>query len=373
VAMVNCLLDGHNRDLPELLQAWATLPLVAEAAASAGADVTVLQSGRKSGQHEANGVRYEFVRERRWPRGASAGLMPWRLTASLRRLNPDVVHFNGLDFPLHLRAACHAGAPVLVQDHASTPRSRSRALRRWSLASATACAFTAEEQAAPFRAAAQLPARLRIVAVPESSSRFRPGDQQMARARTGVFGDPAVLSVGRLNAGKDPLTVLRAVRLALQRLPGLQLWCAFGEADLLEAVEQMLREDPRLSQRVHLLGCVPHARVEALCRACDLFVSASRHEGSGYALLEALACGLTPVVSDIPPFRALTGNGEVGALVPVADAGAFAGAVVAQASKDRAVARNAVLDHFERELSPGALGRRLVAVYETVARTGGLQ
>ena len=121
------------------------------------------------------------------------------------------------------------------------------------------------------------------------------------------------------------------------------------------------------------LGVSRMRESEALCRACDLFVSASRHEGSGYALLEALACGLTPVVSDIPPFRALTGNGEVGALVPVADAGAFAGAVVAQASKDRAVARNAVLDHFERELSPGALGRRLVAVYESLARMGGPQ
>ena len=261
MAMVNCLLDGHNRDLPELLQAWATLPLVAEAAASAGADVTVLQSGRKSGQHEANGVRYEFVRERRWPRGASAGLMPWRLTASLRRLNPDVVHFNGLDFPLHLRAACHAGAPVLVQDHASTPRSRSRALRRWSLASATACAFTAEEQAAPFRAAGQLPARLRIVAVPERIEPVPAGRPANGARPNGGVRDPAVLSSRAIERGQNPLTVLRAVGLALEHLPGLQLWCAFGEADLLEAVEQMLREDPRLSQRVHLLGCVPHARV----------------------------------------------------------------------------------------------------------------
>ena len=42
------------------------------------------------------------------------------------------------------------------------------------------------------------------------------------------------------------------------------------------------------------------ARVEELMRAADIFTLGSHREGSGYALTEALACGLPPVVTDIP-------------------------------------------------------------------------
>ena len=48
--------------------------------------------------------------------------------------------------------------------------------------------------------------------------------------------------------------------------------------------------------------------------AADLFVVGSHHEGSGYALMEACACGAVPVVTGIPTFRLLTGSGSIGAL-----------------------------------------------------------
>ncbi len=99
-----------------------------------------------------------------------------------------------------------------------------------------------------------------------------------------------------------------------------------------------------------------------------MFVLASHREGSGYALIEALACGLPPVVSDIPSFRSLTGHGAVGTLVPVGDAEGFASGIVAQAGRPRREARGAVLAHFADALSPYALGRRLVRAYSTLAR-----
>ena len=44
----------------------------------------------------------------------------------------------------------------------------------------------------------------------------------------------------------------------------------------------------------------------AFYSAADLFVVGSHHEGSGYSLMEACACGAMPVVTDIPTFRLLT-------------------------------------------------------------------
>ena len=62
----------------------------------------------------------------------------------------------------------------------------------------------------------------------------------------------------------------------------------------------------------------PHADMPAWFSAADLFVVGSHHEGSGYALMEACACGAVPVVSDIPTFRLLAGG--AGALWPPGDA-----------------------------------------------------
>jgi glycosyltransferase involved in cell wall biosynthesis len=230
-----------------------------------------------------------------------------------------------------------------------------------------ACAFTSAEQAEPFARAGDLPPEVRVFAIPESSTRFTPGDRDKARALTGVFGDPALLWVGHLDNNKDPLTVLRAVRLALEQLPELHLWCAYASGELLQQCRAMANADPLLAEHVHFLGPVPHEEVERLCRASDIFVLGSHREGSGYALLEALACGVVPVVSDIPSFRALTGGGRVGSLAPPGQAEGFAAGILTQAQAARATAKERVLAHFDAHLSPPALGRRLVDAYESLA------
>ena len=56
------------------------------------------------------------------------------------------------------------------------------------------------------------------------------------------------------------------------------------------------------------LGRLPHERLAAYYSAADIFVSGSHREGSGYALIEAMACGAIPCVTDIPSFRAITGG-----------------------------------------------------------------
>ena len=370
VAHINCVIDRHHRDPAELLDAWPTLALVAEAAAAAGADVKVLQAARTRATHAARGVTYTFVPELRVGQDDGPGLMPWRLSTELRRIEPDVVHFHGFEAPFHLWAVSRGMAPVLIQDHATQPGRRGKRIRRWSLRGVAGFAFTSTSQAEVLAEAADLPRDARVFEILESSTRFTAGDRQDARERTQVFGNPAVLWVGHLNANKDPLTILRAARAALNRLPELQLWCAFGSAELLPEVVSLLREDDELRAHVHLLGGVPHAQVESLCRACDLFVLGSHRESCGYALLEALACGLVPVVTDIPSFRRITGSGAVGALVPPGDVEGFAAALVAQTRALDSMSRMRVLAHFEAHLSPQALGRQLICAYRTLQTAG---
>lgn len=367
---VGCHLDARRRGAEELLEAWPTLGGVAEAVEGAGGEVTVVQAAHADEELLRDGVRYRFVAESPLARvpgtHSSAGLLPLRLLRAAAASAPDVVHLNGLAFPLHARALAALRRPVLVQDHADRPPARRIPLHRWGFARVAGAAFTAREQASEFRAPGLLPATARIFEIPESSTRFSPGDPAAARAETGVHGDPALLWVGRLDANKDPVTILDALSLARGRLPDPHLWCCFTDAPLLPDLRARLAADADLAARVHLFGAVPHDRVQALCRAADFLLLASRREGSGYAAIEALACGTTPILSDIPSFRALTGRGAVGALVPVGDARGFADALVALAGFSRPALRERAALHFRRQLSFSAVGSRLMDAYRQI-------
>ncbi len=367
VAQVGFFRDPAQRLPVQLMDAWTTLVDVAEAARGAGIRVSVVQACVHSQQLTRNSVGYYFL-----PFGeAAAGGSGTAVAELLRALAPDVFHVHGLGFHREVQslAAFAPGIPIILQDHAShPPRPWRRGPWRRGMAAAAAVAFCAAQQAQPFRDAGLVHPRMRIYEIPESTSRFTPGECAEARRQTHVEGNPAVLWVGHLDANKDPLAVLEGVSAAARALPGLRLYCCFGVAPLLRAVQERIATDPMLRERVHLLGRVPHERIEQLMRAADVFVLGSHREGSGYALIEALACGLPPVVTDIPSFRTLTGAGAVGRLWPCGDSHALGEALQSVAAGADQSMRAAVRAHFDRELSFDALGSKLAQMYADVVR-----
>jgi glycosyltransferase involved in cell wall biosynthesis len=364
VVQISFFNDPQGRSAAQLLNEWPTLVDVAEAASQSGSKVSVVQASSRSERLERSGVYYHFL--------------PFddaEYRALLRSLAPDVFHVHGLDFPHQVRSLSELspGVPIILQDHASRPpRIWRRASARHGMSVAAGVAFCAFDQARPFAKAGLIGASTKVYAIPESTSRFSPGDRDEARCATGIEGDPAVLWVGHLDANKDPLTVLEGITAAMRELPQLRFYCCFGNAPLLRAVQSRIASDTRLRDKVHLLGRVPHERIELLMRAADIFVLGSHREGSGYSLIEALACGLPPVVTDIPSFRSLTGEGSVGKLWPCNDPLALCQALQSIAFRGGSEMRAIVRSHFERELSFNALGVKLMAMYQDVlARQGG--
>jgi glycosyltransferase involved in cell wall biosynthesis len=369
VMQISFFADARRRSPEELLSDWHSLEDVAASVASTGARVTVVQASLSPGQLARRGVEYVFMP----PDSPKVPLAQCAAFGSLLRdRRPDVVHVHGLGFPRDV-LALHELAPhlpILLQDHADRPpRFWRRAVWRRGMAVAAGISFCAHAQADPFTRAGVLSSEMRVFEIPESTSTFTPGDVVASRAATGLNGDPAVLWVGHLDRNKDPLTVLDGIAIAAADLPGLQLWCCFGAAPLLPAVEACIAREPRLRDRVHLLGRVAHERVETLMRAADLFVLGSHREGSSFSLIEALATGLTPVVTDIPSLRALTNNGAVGRLWRVGDSRALAGALRAAAASLGPRSRGEVRAHFDVHLSSDAIGRKFVAAYASLNRT----
>jgi glycosyltransferase involved in cell wall biosynthesis len=77
-----------------------------------------------------------------------------------------------------------------------------------------------------------------------------------------------------------------------------------------------------------------------------------------------MACGVTPVITDIPSFRALTDDGRVGHLWPCGDAARLAQSLVAAASNP--ITPERIRAHFDATLSLKAVGRQWAAAYAQV-------
>ncbi|MFQ5789440.1 MAG: glycosyltransferase family 4 protein [Acidobacteriota bacterium] len=363
-----------------LLEAWPTLTGVAAALARAGNDVTVLQLALRTGTLQRDHVTYQFVSEghpgfRTLPGGRRFPRRPSRLLRLAASLAPDVAHIHGLGFPMQTRYLARAlpRTPLVAQDHANRPpEGWRRVLHRWGLRALSGVLFTAREQAQPFIQTGTLRKTIPVFEALEGSTGFTPGNRMRARAATGLRGDPCLVWLGRLDENKDPLTVLEALSIAAPRLRDPHLWCCFRSAPLLETVRERIRARPALAGRVHLLGERRHGEIEPLLRAADFLVQGSRFEGSGYAVIEALACGTVPLVTDIPSLRRITQGGTVGALSPPGDAGAMSRALCQWSRGDRELQRRRAREHFVESLSFEAIAVELEAAYRRVSRPSAL-
>jgi hypothetical protein len=282
-------------------------------------------------------------------------------------MRADVLHVHGLGFPRQLEQVAGA-APILIQDHADRPPPRwVAALWRRALTHAAGIAFTAREQAEPFVEAGLLARDTPIFEVLESSTTFTPGNRGEARRHTGMHGNPCCLWLGNLDANKDPFVALGAFQSVAESLSEAHLWMCWQSGPLVEAVRERVAHSVVLQSRVHLLGALQHADVQWALRAADFLLQASHREGSGYAVIEALACGTTPIVTDIPSFRRITGGGAVGALFSAGDVHGMARALLRLAAQDQAALRTQATRHFEVNLTFDAVGRELRAAYTRVA------
>ncbi|WP_211330608.1 glycosyltransferase [Halalkalicoccus subterraneus] len=129
-----------------------------------------------------------------------------------------------------------------------------------------------------------------------------------------------IVTVGRLIGTKDQATLLRAFAALSARQPDVRLTIV-GDGPLRTRLEA-LAADLSISERVEFTGTIEREAVYRMLAASDVFTLPSRSEGFCVAAVEAMACGLPVVASDIPVLHEVIG--PVGTFAPVGDAAAFA-------------------------------------------------
>ncbi|MGE5273838.1 MAG: glycosyltransferase family 4 protein [Verrucomicrobiota bacterium] len=242
--------------------------------------------------------------------------MAWSLPRLLRRLRPDLAHFQ---HALPLRCPCPAVVTVHDLSFEHDPEAMGRRDR---------LVFRRVVPRAARRAR-------RVIAVSERTKRdlvdrygtppekitVTPHGVDPAFGPGEVAGGGYLLYVGAVQARKDPLAAARAAAEV-----GLPLVVAGPERE-----SALARELEGLG--VDLRGYVEKDELANLYRGAAALVLPSRYEGFGLPVLEAMACGTPVVASDDPALREVAGDAAV-----YAD-GDLAGAIrTALAERDRLVA-----------------------------------
>ncbi|UCG51592.1 MAG: glycosyltransferase [Candidatus Latescibacterota bacterium] len=137
---------------------------------------------------------------------------------------------------------------------------------------------------------------------------------------------PRVLSNRKIEPVYNIDIIVSAFSEVTRSLPDARLTVA-GSGSLLKKLRREAQRS-EAARSVEFVGEVLHARVPGLLREHDLFVSIAKSDTTSVSLLEAMACGVFPIVSDIPANREWIRHGENGYVVPPSDARALARAIV---------------------------------------------
>jgi len=243
-----------------------------------------------------------------------------RRLRTVRRLarDADVVHVHG-DMAAMLAAPGLRGRPLVITTHGLHRLRRSngvagRVVRRRLRAAVAASAVTiciARDERDDLAAALPPSLHGRLAVVPNGVpvAAADPERRRSARESLGLAEEEvAALFVGQLEERKDPLGAVAAVEAARER---------GAEIVLVVAGAGPLEEEVAAHERAAVRALGHRDDLESLYSAADLFLLPSHREGMSFALLEAMAHGLAPVVADG------TGNAETvaaaGVVFPAGD------------------------------------------------------
>ncbi|MEJ7810898.1 MAG: glycosyltransferase family 4 protein [Gemmatimonadaceae bacterium] len=208
----------------------------------------------------------------------------------------------------------------------------------------------------------------KLAVVPNScDAGFRPPAEDIACPEPGrPF---RIVSVAHFRWARDPATLLRALELLEARGIAVELHIA-GEGDThLKTEFEAHVAAAGMSARVTLWG---ERVVDAeWLRGFDLFAFTSLADTFGIAVLEAMACGVPVLVSDIPPLMELIGYGQFGAYFEAGNAESCAGAIAAlmhDPERRQALARAG--PGRAEDFAPATTTRALEQVYDDVLGDG---
>jgi len=140
----------------------------------------------------------------------------------------------------------------------------------------------------------------------------------------GLADEPVIGIVGRLSDIKGHSFLIEAMKRVVEKIPRARL-VIVGEGKMQKKLVALCR---RLGIEKNILFIPSVREIGDILSIMDVFAMPSLKEGLGLALMEAMACGLAVIGSDVGGIKDLVRNGVNGMLVEPADSCGLACAIL---------------------------------------------
>ncbi|MEI6627638.1 MAG: glycosyltransferase family 1 protein [bacterium] len=121
---------------------------------------------------------------------------------------------------------------------------------------------------------------------------------------------PYLLYVGRIERKKNVIRMVEAFNILAKSNSQLKLVLAGGDGNELHNIKQKIA-DYKLENRILLLGYVKKEHLPIIMSSAVIFLFPTLYEGFGIPILEAMACGVPVVTSNINPHQEVAGVAAV--------------------------------------------------------------
>lgn len=367
LAYVNYYFD-NDLSLREYFNKYPSIHGWCESVNDSDIDITVYQRFNGDFFFKKKGVQYKLIND-----GPGENPEAWKNTrlfhGQIIKDKPDIIHINSFNYLYqgYLLKRQLPESKIVFQHHAEKyrcglKRYPGRFFSNYADGFIFSSKFIYEEWS---RTGSISPVKC-FAEIIENSTNFSKNATTVNRNNAGLTGEPVLLWVGRLNENKDPVTVLSGFEMLLNDFPKAMLYMVYSEKNLENKIFEMTGSSERLQNSVRLLGKTDHSLLNNYYNSADYFVAGSHYEGSGYSLIESMACGVIPIVTDIPSFRTITKNGKAGVLWQKGNPESFYEKAKEIINKDKNIQRKIVGEIFDSDLSFDSISRKAGNFYREI-------
>lgn len=182
---------------------------------------------------------------------------------------------------------------------------------------------------------------------------------------------PSIIYFGRWSVNKGLLAALEMFAALHRKNRQWRFTIAGREYDHTTDELQQHIDWLGLTEAVKLVANPSDDEIRQLLNQASYFLCLSRHEGFGIAPIEAMSAGLTPILSDIPPFRRLVEESQLGFLTPLDAAPEPAVKTLLELHEQGEASyqlRRAAAINFSRRYAWPAVADRYLELYQQVGR-----
>jgi len=181
------------------------------------------------------------------------------------------------------------------------------------------------------------PDKIRVIGNGIDLLKFYPLEKSVTRAELNIAKDAKVLiSVGALVDRKGFHRVIELLPALLKQYPTLIYLIVGGdspEGNIKSLLQQQVKT-LKLDDHVRFLGAYPSDQLKRPLSAADVFVLATANEGWANVFLEAMACGLPVITTEVGGNKEVVNSAELGTVVPFGNPEALLSALLQALEKD---------------------------------------